>query len=482
MNKALKVLANATSYGIYAEMIRQEADHKVKVKCYGIDAAPFPCRVAHPDVPGKYCFPPLASLIIGAARLMLALLEHEVCKLGGTYAMEDTDSMAIVSTEYGEMVPCPGSPYRMPDGREAIKALSWKQVDDFAKRFAQLNPYERNAVLGSILKIEDDNFDPVTKRQRELYCLAISAKRYVLSLRDDAGVPVLLRKGINNKDDRWSEHGLGHLLNPTDPEDEDREWIAQSWFGMIRKSLGLQSENPSYEQQPAVGRITISSPVVLRPLANINAGKKYCDQIKPFNFLLTCHVKQFGHPIGTDPTRFHLIAPYNSDSREWLKTPWIDQYSGQQYRITTEGHHGSRQTARVKTYGDVLREYEFHPESKCADADGKPCGKQTVGLLQRRHIQIDQIKFIGKESNSLEDVESGLVHSEQNVYTEYLDQRRDEWSTKIVPALKKAKLSILEEESGLSRRMLTKARTGVVRPHPRNRELLTSIVWKLGLL
>ena len=57
------VLANAGSYGIYAEMNRQEADDKVDVTCNGIDAEAFTCRVVHPDVPGEYCFPPLASLI-----------------------------------------------------------------------------------------------------------------------------------------------------------------------------------------------------------------------------------------------------------------------------------------------------------------------------------------------------------------------------------------------------------------------------------
>jgi hypothetical protein len=108
LNKALKVLANATSYGIYAEMHRLESDHKTQVKCYGIDAKPFTPWVSHPDEPGEYCFPPLASMITGAARLMLALLEHEVHKLEGTYAMEDTDSMAIVATEHGGIVRCPG--------------------------------------------------------------------------------------------------------------------------------------------------------------------------------------------------------------------------------------------------------------------------------------------------------------------------------------------------------------------------------------
>jgi hypothetical protein len=475
LDKALKVLANAASYGIYAEMHRLESDHKRNVTCYGIDAKPFPCRVAHPDEPGVFCFPPLASLITGAARLMLALLEHCVTEQGGTYAMEDTDSMAIVATERGGTIPCAGGE------RNVVKALSWKQVEDISNQFDALNPYNRDAIPTSILKIEEDNYIPNTRQQRQLYCLAISAKRYALFLRDEHGNPVLLRKGVNNKEDRWSEHGLGHLLNPTDPESEDREWIAQAWIAMVRKALGLRTQNPRFEHQPAVSRMSITSPAVMRPLEKLNEGKAYVDKIKPFNFLVTCHVRPFGHPPGVNPERFHLMAPYEADSRQWLKKTWIDQYSGNDYRITTTGHHGDRHTARVKTYGEVLREYEVHPESKCADASGKPCSKQTVGLLQRRHIRIEQIKYVGKESNSLEEVEAGLIHSAENVYTEYPDRRRDEWQTKIVPALRKIPLPILER-SGLSRRAIMYALSGKRRPHRANQERLTSIVRKLGMI
>jgi hypothetical protein len=268
-------------------------------------------------------------------------------------------------------------------------------------------------------------------------------------------------------------------LNPTDPESEDREWIAHAWLGMIRKSLGLSTQIPSFEHQPAVGRTSITSPAVMRPLAKLNEGKKYVDQIKPFNFLVTCHVKPFGHPPGVDAERFHLIAPYEAESREWLKTTWIDQYSGNEYRITTTGHHGDRHRARVKTYGEVLHEYEIHPESKCADASGRPCGKQTVGLLQRRHVRIDGIKYIGKESNSLEEVEAGLEHSTENVYTVYVDRRRDEWQTKILPALRKIPPAILER-SGLSRRTIMYTLAGKSRPHRKNRKLLVNIVRNLG--
>jgi hypothetical protein len=330
-------------------------------------------------------------------------------------------------------------------------------------------------------------------------------KRYALFLKNENNSPVLLRAScpfcgrknkptavhckkckktiqVNNEDDRWSEHGLGHLLNPTDPKSEDPEWIAQVWLAIIRRALGLTCQDPDFGDSPAVGRVTVSSPAVMRPLANLNEGKRYADRIKPFNFLLTCHVKPFGHPIGTNPERFHLIAPYESDPTEWLKRDWFDQYSGNRFQITTAGQHGTRRAARVKTYGDVLREYEYHPEAKCADTDGNSSSKQTVGLLQRRHIRIDEMKYIGKESNSLEEVDSGLEQSPESVYTEYPDPRRDEWETKIRPALKDAPLPILEKESGMKRRALIYARNGRHRPHPKNQKRLATILQKLGLI
>jgi len=215
----------------------------------------------------------------------------------------------------------------------------------------------------------------------------------------------------------------------------------------------------------------------------MNRRKHNQHQVKPFNFLSTCHVRPFGHPYGSSPDRFQLIAPYETDSRRWLRNEWIDRYSGNTYRIRTTGDHGTRRTARVKTYGDVIEEYEFHPESKCADASGQPSGKQTVGLLQRRHVRIDSISAIGKESNNLEEVEAGLVHDEQNVYTEYTDRRRDHWSREVVPALRQLPLNVWERESGgKSRRILIDARLGRRRPHPRNQELLIAIARRVGLL
>ena len=480
LNKALKILASAACYGIYAQMDRQGEDEKVEVTCQGIDRDPYKCKVAHPEFPGEFWFAPLGSLITAGARLMLALLEHCVSELGGVSVMEDTDSSSLVATQHGGLVPCPGGPLQMADGHAAVRALSWKEVDEIAERFKKLNPYSDKS--RSILKIERDNYDPGTGKQRQIYCLAISPKRYALFVLDECGNPVLLQKGVNNHEDRWSEHGLGHLRNPLNPDSEDRAWIPQAWIGIIRRTLSLTAQPLGFEEVPAMGRLPITSPTALRSLARLNRGKKYRNRIKPFDFLLSCHVKPFGYPPDVNPEKFHLVAPYVPDPECWVDLPWIDQYSGTQYEITTEGFHGSRGVARVKTYGDVLREYEFHPGAKSADAKGKPSGKQTFGLLRRRHVRVERIIYIGKESNRLEEIEAGVIHSPEGVYTEYPDPSRDEWQTKILPLLKQIPVAALMRVSGRSRSMLVRALAGRSRPHKRNQELLKSILHGLGVV
>ena len=334
--------------------------------------------------------------------------------------------------------------------------------------------YDRGAIPGSVLKIEDDNFDPKTERQRQLWCLAISAKRYTLFLRDKDGEPALLREGINKAEDRYSEHGLGHLLNPADPECEDRNWIAQAWLAIVRRSLGLPTKPLSFEKRVAVGRTTVSSPAVMKALKTLNAGKLYDKQIKPFNFILSCHVRKLGHPIGADPERFHLIAPYETDPRKWETMRWTDQYSkvGKRYRISASALHGSPTAAAVKSYGTVLREYEYHPESKCADASGMPCRKQTVGLLRRRHVEIEGSDYIGKESNKLEEVEEGGVPSESDVYTKFNDPQRDQWATEILPFLRKTGAQRIVQYTGISRRTVQRIRNEQTKPTAEHRRLL----------
>ncbi len=143
---------------------------------------------------------------------------------------------------------------------------------------------------GWILKLEGVNFDPTTGVRRQLHCYAISAKRYALFLLDRNGKPVLRQvdEGGVEGPIKVSEHGLGHLLNPADPEDESRDWITILWEGMVTEALGYPYTWPRWLSRPAVSRISVSAWSQLelfdalnkgKPYAALNKGKAYADRI-----------------------------------------------------------------------------------------------------------------------------------------------------------------------------------------------------------
>jgi hypothetical protein len=47
--------------------------------------------------------------------------------------------------------------------------------------------------------------------------------------------------------------------------------------------------------------------------------------------------------------------------------------------------------------GGIIEHHRFHPEPKFCGPDGQSCGRNTLGLLQRRHVQIGRKIPIRKE-------------------------------------------------------------------------------------
>jgi len=494
LDKFLKVLANSGSYGIYAEMNRQELPigERETVTIHGLDT-PFEAKTAAPEEPGVFCFPPLAAIITAAARLMLAMAERCVTDAGGAYAFCDTDSMAIVASETGGLVPCDGGLHRLPDGRKAIRALSWREVDEIVVRFAALNPYDPDVVSGSVLEIEDENFTDVTyendkKRygpRHQLWCDGISAKRYALYTIGDEGQPVLRK---------WSEHGLGHLLDPTkepdhrevapdaDATEEDDEpaliaaedahdargWMRDVWEALVRETYDL-AHPLAWLDRAALTRVTISSPRLMEPFEkNPKRPRDEPLDMRPFNFILSAHIAPFGHPAGVERAHFHLIAPFKTDARQWGKMKWTDVYSGKRYSITTKGGSGPG-VARVKTYRDVLTDYRVHRETKSAAPDGSICGRGTRGLLRRRVVRaIGHPAYIGKEANKLEAVQAGLVHSRDDVLNLYPDARHDAWQELVLPVVKEMDAAMLAKATAISPRQIRNVQKGDVAPHTGN--------------
>jgi hypothetical protein len=459
LSMALKIVANAGSYGIWSEFNRDDLPKgkRARVVVHGRGEDPFEDKIGGPEDPGRYCFPPLATCITGAARLMLALLERCVTDLGGTWAFCDTDSMAIVCSHDAGLVPCPGGPERLTDGTAVVRALWFDQVESIRERFEALNPYDEGAVPGSILK------DEATAT-----CFAVSAKRYALYDLDEAGEPVFL------DDHPPSEHGLGQLLNPLDPDDDDRRWIPQIWSVIVREALGLPVERPSWFERPTMIRTSVTSPAVLRAFGHLNEGKPYRDQVKPFNFMLTA--AGVTPPAGIGPNeRFRLVAPWESDPSRWSKLPWVDLHHPDRgsYRITTVA--GRSGQPKVDTYGDVAEKYAAHPEAKSLGTDGKPCGRGTMGLLQRRPATAGEIKLIGKESNRLEDRSTGLltIGELDEWLTVYHDD--DGWRRITLPRLRELGARRVAEAAGISKRRATDILKGLAMPHPGHRVTLEAL-------
>ncbi len=475
----LKVLANSSSYGIYAEMVRHHLrrDAKETVTVHGLDDKPFKDRVAHPESPGEFSFPPIAACITGAARLMLALTEKLVTDQGGgTYAFCDTDSMAIVATETGGPVTCPGGPHQTTDGREAIQALSWDQVENIRARFQGLNPYNRAVIPGSVLELEDQNYtDKAGKHRRQLYCFSISAKRYVLYEHAPNGQPVIRKEGeADGAGEKWSKHGLGHLLNPTDPESPDRDWIRQIWETDLQQALNQPHAEPTWLDRPAAGGITASKPATLLPFRHRNKSRPYSEQVKPFNFVLSAHLTMFGYPPDVDPAHFHLIAPWDSDSRNWAAANWVNKYEpgSKPFRLTTTETLSRPGLATAQTYRDVLGAYRVHPEAKSLASNGSPCGWHTTGLMQRRPVTAITTTHVGKESNGLDDTQAGIVHDPDEVLTDYGNRGRNPFRTVVLPVLASRSRKQLRD-LGLSGATIGKIRDGSYRPYSAAEKRLT---------
>lgn len=89
-----------------------------------------------------------------------------------------------------------------------------------------LNTYDERVISGSVLEVVDENLrgcDP-RREKRPLNAYVILAKRCVLL------------QGVPGGDDfeivKHSEHGLGHLLDPTGGRSKD--WIEYYWWRMLR--------------------------------------------------------------------------------------------------------------------------------------------------------------------------------------------------------------------------------------------------------
>jgi hypothetical protein len=336
------------------------------------------------------------------------------------------------------------------------------------RRINQLNPYDRTLVP-DLLKVDAEGT-----------CLAISAKRYVITAPNPSGAD---REVIRKR----SEHGLGAYLDPLSPDRERRDangqrlWVSEAWTWILAARNNPDAPMPDWAALPAMSRLTVSSPVLWRPFAVLNKGRPYRDQIKPFSFLLVAHPDPLGLPAAVDgdgEVQVRLIAPYESDPRQLLNLTWRNIYDpdGPDYRIAVWDHHVHGDVVIVKSYRDALREYRRRPEHKFHDPTGQPCRSTTRGILQRQHVTIAPggLRLIGKEANLLDEVNVGVFTSIDEVLADYTDP--DIHLREVVlPALGHLGGRELAALCGVDRRTIDRIRRGEATPRREQRRRLTDL-------
>jgi transcriptional regulator with XRE-family HTH domain len=390
----LKILANATSYGIFVELIVAELDEAERRLCFGRSGEPFAISTTKIEEPGRYFHPLLATLITGAARLMLAMTQTLANRAGLDWAFCDTDSMALAKPE------------------SMTENAFYNAAQSVRDWFTPLNPYKHQEPL---LKLEDANCGVSGSKKGRLvplFCLAISDKRYVLFNIGPDGKPTI-RKA--------SGHGLGYLRSPYSENDApatipepavelervalDR-WQYDLWYQIILATLEGHPDIVDLDYHPALtspaaSRYGATTPALLRWFKKYNEGKAQEQQVWPFNFMLAYQVSPHrsatasGLPLDiTDPCKQPKwtlsvpkpVAPYDTNINRAAQK-CFDRQTGKAVSAKL-----------LMTYREALAQYHLHPESKFLN--GEPYDR---GRTLPRHVEAIAIHHIGKEANRWEE-------------------------------------------------------------------------------
>ena len=458
---ALKKIANATSYGIFIEMIVDDLPKKAEVVRYGFEDDPVQINITKEERAGEYFHPLLGVFTTSAARLMLAIAERRARDEVLDWAFCDTDSMAIAK------------PVEMAEAEFVMRA---NRVREW---FTPLNPYTEK---GPLLRLEDDNYalsdGKKTERIEPLYAFAISAKRYALFNIDSYGRPII-RKAL--------AHGLGHLKAPVQQPKPVRgipepaldlskigvsRWQYDFWYRILESAL-LGDANivkcndiPGFDR-PAASQYAATTPQLLRKwFRKHNADLPYARQVRPFNFLLAFQPRSNNpiialeqeKPLSQRAAQKRLlelsrpIAPFDKDpSRAAFNC--FDRLTGE-----------PMSPGDLKTYTETLSDYHIHPESKFLNGE-----YFDQGPTRRRHVFISsqQVQHIGKEADRLEervylfDDDDGVIDYGKGRYA-----ARDNLVA-LRQARKKFSISAIARASGKSRKEVTRIYAGKVKPTKR---------------
>lgn len=381
LQQALKLIANSTSYGVLVEINPDDSlDRPVPIQVYTDECRNQKTKAL--EEPGPYFMGPCGALIPAAGRLLLAMAEKLAADRGIDYALCDTDSMA----------------FARPEGmsREAFHTT----VKEICDCFKSLSPYKN---VSEILKMEDVNY--INVQLEPLYCIGISAKRYVLYNRTDAGYRIR----------KFSSHGTGGWMKPaayksTTPEPcEDvykiggHRWMYDLWYSAIEQieqgKTRISIFDLPFLSEPAITRVTVSTAQLLKRFKDIPG-------IRPFSFMTMLpslnQVELLGRMsevFKTLEAQTQLESSQQFDPFELRGMPFYAPY-GTTFNSIREQirrmDNNELVTIEHKTLAECVGGYFSHPEAKAANPQG-------IGQLERQHLRVIEHVFIGKETHRIKD-------------------------------------------------------------------------------
>jgi hypothetical protein len=384
--QAIKILANATSYGIFVELNVGEYVKTERMVGYGGRLNPLRFKSQTSERPGAFFHPLLATLITGAARLMLALAEHQVIDHGLDWVFCDTDSLAIGNTR------------DLPRTEFIAKALRVREW------FKDLNPYGEDK---PILQLEKVNFPPGKRDDLKAldppFCLAVSAKRYVLFNRQKNSI--VIRKA--------SGHGLGHLLPPYDEPPAERRkrvervgvslWQEDLWKEIIRAADSDRPDETRFMEMqgfdaPAASQYAATTPELLRWFDGYNEAQSSGHRVFPFGFLLSLQAKSRVEVAADEP---HALSHELWRRREPRPAaPYFKKPSEAKDHAFDRERGDAIPASWLKSHARSLTRYHLHPETKFQGGDF-----DQRGPLKRRHVFALAQQSIGKEADNIEENE-----------------------------------------------------------------------------
>ncbi len=348
-----KVQANTAAFGIWAEVHRHDLSPRSRVKVWVYDGLRRRLMRPRPlaeERPGKFYFPPFATLVTAGGRVMLYLIDHFTREAGGDIAMLATDAAAITPTD------------RAPDPIATYRAV--------AERLESLNPW----TMKPFLRLDKAHGDP----PRPLVFFGVTTSRYCLFSKEGRGQRYRALDPSGQVLGQYEDPVGGELIT-VGGETFPRFW-REAWEWMIRHArTHRDTRDPDWVHRPAV---------FLTGWTHPKQGffpKLPRSQARPF-----C-VARVVHDNFSDAVAIGTLT--RSGERVWRRHP-----GGQRVEVRERtGSHldfivpaGGPPVIIPRTWASVLRHHLHTPNHKFANGDRR-------GRMERWQIVATDIDYVGKE-------------------------------------------------------------------------------------